>query len=81
MTSFISRVVCGTGEKGYINNKDVHSNRNMTIRMGAEKFRRIPSRTCNNGIISRTPTVVASNNKYMSKYEEMEYLSNERNDS
>jgi hypothetical protein len=34
-------------------NKNVHSERNMTLRNNIENFRNIPSRTCNSGI-SRT---------------------------
>jgi hypothetical protein len=41
-------------------------------------FRRFPCRTCNSGIISRTPTVFHSDN--LSKYEETEFLSNNTND-
>lgn len=33
-----------------INFKNVQCNRHLTIRKGAEKFRRIPSRTCSSGI-------------------------------
>jgi hypothetical protein len=34
-------LVCVTGEKRYKNNTNVHSNRKITLRMGAVKFRRI----------------------------------------
>jgi hypothetical protein len=52
----------------------MHSIRNITLRQGVENFRRIPRRTCNSGIISRTPTVLASSN--LPKYEELAFLSN-----
>jgi hypothetical protein len=66
----------------YKNSKNVHSNRSMPLRKVAVKTRQIQCSTCDpcdGGIISGTPTVCASST--VSKYEEIDFLSNDTNDS